>query len=98
MFNSGVPEKVIADCTSHRSTKGLWQYEYTSAKLLQAAGLAVANQTNYTPGDVKGRKPLAQLNEDTAAQLRQDPATAATVGSLKSLPSFSGLQKLYHQH
>ena len=69
------------------STKGLRQYEHTSAKQLQAAGLAVANETTYTPGDAKERKPLAPLNKDLAAQLKQDPATAATVGGLKSLPS-----------
>ena len=59
MFNAGVPEKVIADCTGHRSTKGLWQYKHTSAEQLQAAGLAVANETTYTPGEVKEQKPLA---------------------------------------
>ena len=62
MFNAGVPEKAIADCTGHRSTKALWQYEHTSAKQLQAAGSAIANETTYTPGNVKERKPLAQLN------------------------------------
>ena len=59
MFNAGVPEKVIADCTSRRSTKGLRHYEHTSAEQLQAAGLAVANETTYTPSDVKEQKPLA---------------------------------------
>ena len=83
---------MIADCTGHRSTKALRQYEHTSAKQPKAAGLAVANETTYTPGDVKERKPLAQLNQDSAAQLKQDPAAAAAIGSLKSLPTFSGLQ------
>ena len=92
MFSAGVSKKVIVDCTGHKSTKGLWQYEHTSAEQLQAAGLAVANETTYNPGDVKDWKHLVQPNKDPAALLKQDPAAAAITGSLKSLPSFAELQ------
>ena len=52
MFAAGVPEKVIAEFTGHKSPKALHQYERTSIDQVQAAGLAIARN------DPKDRKPL----------------------------------------
>ena len=41
MFAAGVPEKVIAEFTGHKSPKALHQYERTSIDQVQAAGLAI---------------------------------------------------------
>ena len=41
MFSSGIPEKVIAEVTGHKSTKSLRQYEKTSVEQEQAAGMAI---------------------------------------------------------
>ena len=37
MYNSGVPEKVIADKSGHRSIDGLRAYEHPSMELYRAA-------------------------------------------------------------
>ena len=46
MFNSGVPEKVIAENSGHRSTKALRCYEKTSEQLQQAVTKVINNPTN----------------------------------------------------
>jgi hypothetical protein len=46
MFNSGVPEKVIAENSGHRSTKALRCYERTSEDLQQAVTKVINNPTN----------------------------------------------------
>lgn len=38
---AGIPEKVIAEVTGHKSTKALRQYEKTSIEQEQAAGMAI---------------------------------------------------------
>ena len=48
MFNSGVPEKVIAENSGHRSTKALRYYERTSEKLQQAVTKVINDLTNPT--------------------------------------------------
>ena len=46
MFNCGVPEKVIAENSGHRSTKALRCYERTSEDLQQAVTKVINNPTN----------------------------------------------------
>ena len=46
MFNCGVPEKVIAENSGHRSTKALRCYERTSEELQQAVTKVINNPTN----------------------------------------------------
>ena len=46
MFNSGVPEKVIAENLGHRSTKAVRCYERTSEDLQQAVTKVINNTTN----------------------------------------------------
>ena len=43
MFNKGVPEKVIAEKSGHRSLEALRCYEHTSSELEKAAGKMIAN-------------------------------------------------------
>ena len=47
MFNSGIPEKLIAENSGHRSTKALRCYEKTAEELQQA----VTKVINYPGGD-----------------------------------------------
>ena len=44
MFNAGVPQKVIAEFSGHKSAKALQKYEHTSPSLLRAAGLAIRDE------------------------------------------------------
>ena len=44
MFNAGVPQKVIAEFSGHKSAKALQKYEHTSPSLLRAAGLAIKDE------------------------------------------------------
>ena len=46
MFSCGVPEKVIAENSGHRSTKALRCYERTSEDLQQAVTKVINNPTN----------------------------------------------------
>ena len=46
MFNCGVPEKVIAENSGHRSTRALRCYEKTSEELQQAVTKVINNPTN----------------------------------------------------
>ena len=43
MFNQGVPEKVIADKSGHKSLDGLRAYEHPSPALKKAAGEVIAD-------------------------------------------------------
>ena len=45
MYNQGVPEKVIADKSGHRSLDGLRSYEHPSRDLEKAAGDIIADPT-----------------------------------------------------
>ena len=42
LFGGGVPEKIVVESTGHNSLKSLRQYERTTCRQLQAAGLAIA--------------------------------------------------------
>ena len=43
MFNSGVPEKIIAENSGHRSTKALRCYERTSSEQQKAVSKIISN-------------------------------------------------------
>ena len=60
MFTSGIPEKVIAETSGHKSMKALRQYEHTSKEQMQAATSSVnidakldATQNTDDPAEVK---------------------------------------------
>ena len=72
MFAAGVPKKIIADHTGHKSAKALRQYERTSGAQLQAAGLAMLEQKPFSL-ECTDRKPLMAL-EDTTVQEEEEAA------------------------
>ena len=49
MFASGVPEKVIAEFTGHKSSKALHVYERTTTEQVKAAGLAISELGSSIP-------------------------------------------------
>ena len=53
MFNSGIPEKVIAETCGHRSTKALRLYEHTSEQQKQDV-TKIINSTDTTIQAVEG--------------------------------------------
>ena len=94
MFAAGVPEKIIADRTGHKSAKALRQYERTSDAQLQAAGLAVSEQKPFSL-ESTDRKPLMALEntavkeEEEAVEKKHNPACIDE--KLKRiLPTFTG--------
>ena len=48
MFSSGVPEKIVAEMTGHKSLTALRQYERTTETQFQAVGQAIANMEQFT--------------------------------------------------
>ena len=58
MFNSGIPERVIAENSGHRSTKALRCYERTSQEQQQAATRVI-----NSPGDDHAFQPEKELRE-----------------------------------
>ena len=45
LFAAGVPERIIQECTGHRSLKALHTYEPTSAKQHQAVSEILGSRT-----------------------------------------------------
>jgi hypothetical protein len=80
MFSAGVPEKIIAEFTGHKSSKALQQYEHTSTAQVQAAGLAIAKETPF------GHDAKAGAMDDIAAM------ESSAVEDVK--PDFAAIQKL----
>ena len=66
MFNCGIPEKVIAENSGHRSTKALRCYERTSQKLQQNVTHAV-NNSDSKP--LTESKPVMAVPTGPAAQV-----------------------------
>ena len=46
MYNTGVPEKLIAETSRHKSTKALRQYEHTSQEQQKAVTSVLNNSDN----------------------------------------------------
>ena len=54
MFNNGIPEKVIAETSGHKSAKALQCYEHTSSAQQQAVTTSVNVDANPgTSSDVR---------------------------------------------
>lgn len=86
MFKSGVPEKIVAKVTGHKSMKPLRQYERPTEQQFQAVGNSISCMEAFEPEQV-----LPQ--SEVRAEKPQDgkPDKAALVGELqKALPSISG--------
>ena len=80
MFNQGVPEKLIAEKSGHRSLEALRCYEHTSVAQERAAGEKIANPQKVfsVPSEKQYQTPL----------VKEEPSVALT------LPAFSGLWKI----
>ena len=74
MFATGVPEKVIAEFTGHKSSKALQVYERTTDEQVKKAGLAISNQESMLPAKVPDDVPDIKPDFD----------------KVKNLPTFSG--------
>ena len=47
MFVSGVPEKIVAEVTGHKSVKALRQYERTTNEQFQAVGQSISCMESF---------------------------------------------------
>ena len=74
MFASGIPEKVIAKFTGHKSSKALQVFERTTGEQVRKAGLAISNQESMLPAKVPDDVPDVKPDFD----------------KVKNLPTFSG--------
>ena len=63
MFAAGVPEKIVAEFTGHKSVKALRQYERTTAPQLRAAGLAITTAESFAESVATDSKPNATVAE-----------------------------------
>ena len=82
MFNQGVPEKIIADKSGHKSLDGLRAYEHPSTVLEKAAGDIIANPSKHFKEEVK------QIKEEVKPEMQQD--SSPVKDSVLALPGFSG--------
>ena len=86
MFQSGVPEKIVAEVTGHKSMKALRQYERTTEQQFQAVGNSISCMEAFEPEQVL---PQSEVREEKLQDSKPDKA--ALVGELqKALPSISG--------
>ena len=89
MFTSGVPEKIVAEVTGHKSVKALRQYERTTEEQYQYVGHSISRMQEF-------QTTTLQSAEETENQMQLEKEdkkekAAALVGELhKSLPSISG--------
>ena len=70
MFASGIPEKVIAEFTGHKSSKALQVYERTTGEQVKKAGLAISNQEeSVLPAKVPDDEPDVKPDFDKVKNL-----------------------------
>ena len=98
MFSAGVPEKIIAERTRHRSAKALRQYEHTSTAQMQAAGFAVSEEKPFGSA-VSEEKPICSENSVPKVEMQgsgkvkeksSPPASPLKDKLNKMLPTFGG--------
>ena len=92
MFVSGVPEKIVAEVTGHKSVKALRQYERTTDQQYQAVGHSISSMASFEYAqprqemEEEGPPSLAKKEEDNPADDK-----AAILGKVqKALPNISG--------
>ena len=78
MYKKGVPEKLIAEKSGHRSVEALRMYEHTASELERAGGEVISDPS-------KSFSALMQKQEP-----EEKPSTSLPMFS-PSLPEFSGL-------
>ena len=86
MFQSGVPEKIVAEVSGHKSMKALRQYEQTTEQQFQAVRSSISAMEAFESEQVL---PKPEVTEEKVQDNKPDKA--ALVGELqKVLPSISG--------
>ena len=80
VYNSGVPEKVIADKSAHRSIDGLRAYEHPSMELYQAAEEVISDPT-------KKFSSTSGAKEAETSGVKEEPSSTIN----PQIPGFSGL-------
>ena len=82
MYNSGVPKKINAKRSGHRSLDALRSYEHTEEELCKEAEQSIVDPDKKFQNDVK----VKSENEE-------DSNTKELPPSLPQLPAFSGLNQ-----
>ena len=86
MFQSGVPEKIVAEVIGHKSMNALRQYERTTEQQFQAVGNSISSMEAFESEQVL---PQPEVREEKPQDSKPDKADL--VGELqKALPSISG--------
>ena len=80
MFSAGVSKKIIAEFTGHKSSKALQQYERTSTAQVQAAGLAISEETPFGSGTSKDVK-IEDVKPDLASIQKAMPTFAGDLSN-----------------
>ena len=65
MFASGVPEKIVAEMTGHKSVKALRQYERTTEEQFQAVGHFISHMQTFDPQSTIETVSTSQVKEET---------------------------------
>ena len=78
MFAAGVPEKIVAEFTGHKSIKALCQYERTTVPQLRAAGLAITTAESFAASVATDSKPNATVAEQQLVIKKQLPSICGT--------------------
>jgi hypothetical protein len=89
MFQSGVPEKIVAEVTGHKSMKALRQYERTTDQQFQAVGNSISCMEAFESEQVL---PQSELKEEKVQDSKPDKA--ALVGE-SSPQHFWQLEQLH---
>ena len=78
MFNRGIPEKVIADTSGHRSTKALRCYEQT----WRQAVTAVINQAEFVSTVKEETKTVTKVKKEEEIEKKENIAQSLAPPSL----------------
>ena len=88
MFQTGVPEKIVAEVTGHKSMKALRQYERTTEQQFQSVGSSISVMETFGQEQVLSVS-KSEIEEESVQETKPDKE--ALVGELqKTLPSISG--------
>ena len=85
MFNSGIPEKVIAENSGHRSTKALRCYERTSQEQQQTATRVI-----NCPSNTNATEPVKEASSEFIPFVASSTSESKPLIGAQSLGGFSG--------
>ena len=95
MFTYGIPEKIVAEVTGHKSIKALRQYEQTTKEQLQEAGQAIAKCKSEASTETDCDEPFNPFEEESRVESKLSEAEAAKniCQELQKQTCFSGKMK-----